>query len=77
MYKEVFKARLKYTRKMAGFSQEKMAENLGIGRATYTHWELGNREPDIESLGKISEILNVNLAWLIGTENKIDNIKKS
>ena len=68
MYKEIFKARLKHARESAGFSQTQMAENLGIGRSTYTHWELGNREPDIESLGKISEILDTDLSWLIGTE---------
>ncbi len=70
MYKEVFKARLKHARESAGFSQESMADNLGIARSTYTHWELGNREPDIESLGKICEILNTNLSWLIGTETQ-------
>lgn len=77
MYKEIFIARLKHTRELMGFTQKMMAENLGIGRATYTHWELGSREPDIESLGKLSEVLNTNLAWLLGADTSLDKIKRA
>lgn len=69
MYKEVFNARLKHTRTIKGFTQEAMAKSIGVSRSTYTLWETGRREPDIETLGKISEILETNLNWLMGTED--------
>ena len=74
MYKEIFTARLKHTRTQMGFTQEEMAKNIGVARPTYTLWENGKREPDIETLGKISEILNTDLNWLIGAENN-DKLK--
>lgn len=76
MYKEIFKIRLKNERTMKGFSQEMMAENLGIGRSTYTNWEIGNREPDIENLAKICEILDADLNWLVGLEKNERKQKK-
>lgn len=75
MYKEIFRLRLKNERIMKGFSQETMARNLGIGRSTYTNWEIGNREPDIESLALICEMLEVDSNWLLGLDAR--RIKKN
>lgn len=70
MYKEIFTTRLKHTREEAGYTQEQMARNIGVSRPTYTLWENGKREPDIETLGKLAEILKIDLTWLLGAENK-------
>lgn len=69
MYKEIFTARLKHTREQAGYTQEQMARSLGVSRPTYTLWENGKREPDIETIGKLVEILKIDLTWLIGADS--------
>lgn len=37
--------RLARCRKAAGFSQEKLAERLGVERSTVVRWEMGETEP--------------------------------
>ena len=38
---------IKYYRKQAGLSQEKMAEKIGVSRQAITKWENGTGTPDI------------------------------
>ncbi len=70
MYKEIFTLRLKKAREENQMTQEELSNLLRVSRTTYTNWELGNREPDIEMIGKICEVLKINTNWLIGTDNK-------
>ena len=45
-----FKERLQLLRMSNGVSQEKFAKALGISRMSVSHYETGNRTPDIEVL---------------------------
>ena len=45
-------------RKKKKFTQEKMAEMLGISRTTYTGYELGKFAPSLSTALKIKKILN-------------------
>lgn len=50
-----------------------MASELGISFWTYRSYELSGkngREPNHEMLVKISEVLNVKVGYLLGTENE-------
>lgn len=58
--------RLKEFRKDRGLTQQKMAEMLHISRASYAQYEVGIYEPSLETLLKISEILNVSVDDLLG-----------
>ncbi len=46
------------TRKKAGFTQEQIANIVGIDRASYSHIERGSRTPSLEIAAKIAGTLN-------------------
>lgn len=59
--------RLREIRSAKNLTQKNMAEQLNISRSTYAHYELGSREPDVETLKKISAILNISLDYISGS----------
>jgi len=60
-------SRIKEFRKLKGFSQTFMAENiLGINRSTYSNYENNFRTPDLETLVKIAEALEIDISELLG-----------
>ncbi|MDI1473749.1 helix-turn-helix domain-containing protein [Streptococcus taonis] len=66
--KNLFSVRLKELRLQHGFSQEELAEQIGIKRNTYSDWENGKCKPNYEKLEKIADFLGVSLDWLFGRE---------
>lgn len=56
---------LVFYRKLAGMTQEQVAQQLNINRTTYTKYETGDSEPSIEILRNISEILHVDIGVLL------------
>ena len=69
MYKEGFAEKLKKARKNCGFTQEEVAAETKIPRATIANYELGRTEPDIETLGILIDFYKIDSRWLLGTEN--------
>ena len=68
---------LAYFRRLAGMTQQQVADELNLNRTTYTKYETGVSEPGIEMLKRIAEILNVDVASLVAdedTENAADPI---
>lgn len=51
-------------RREKGYTQEKLAEMLGISTAAVSKWECGNSYPDITLLPQIAEIFDVSLDYL-------------
>lgn len=75
-----FGERLKEERIQRNLTQSAMAEMLGIKRSTYSLYESGKREPNIEILQQIATILCVTLDELVGWDkNKsiISNLENS
>lgn len=64
--KKVFSSRLKELRLQHGFSQEELAEQIGIKRNSYSDWENGKCKPSYEKLEKIADFFEVSLDWLFG-----------
>jgi transcriptional regulator with XRE-family HTH domain len=70
MFSEVFPSRLKKARKDYGMTQEEVAKHLKISRAAYSRYELGDREPSLETVVMISLLFDVTSDWLIGVTAK-------
>jgi transcriptional regulator with XRE-family HTH domain len=70
MYSEVFPSRLKQARKDYGLTQVETAVLLKIDKSTIANYEVGKREPDMETLVKISLLFEVSLDWLCGATSK-------
>lgn len=64
-----FSERLKSERIKRNLTQKEMAELLKIKRSTYSLYEGGKREPNIETLQNIASILDVNISWLLGYDD--------
>ena len=61
----MFNIRLQKLRRDRGFSQEKLAELLGVSRQALSKWELGEAIPEVENLLAISTLFLVSLDFLL------------
>ncbi|OIX11392.1 helix-turn-helix domain-containing protein [Bacillus thuringiensis] len=55
-----------YLRKKQGLTQNDIAYQLNVARSTYTNWEAGRAEPDLNTLIEIANIYNISLDNLVG-----------
>lgn len=58
-------------RKNIGLTQKDLAERLGISRQAYANYESGNREPDIQTLIKLSSFFDVSIDYLVGKSESV------
>lgn len=63
-------SRIKIYRKKASLTQKELAERLFKSESTVRMWELGKSEPDIGTIVKLSEILNVPVDTLMGVDHE-------
>lgn len=61
--------KLHQLRKIAGMTQEQLAEKLNVSRQTISKWESGGTTPDLDSIVKISKIFQVSLNELLLEED--------
>lgn len=59
-------------REQRGWSKTYVAKKLGLNLSTYANYEYGNREPDISTLQKITDLFNVTTDYLINGTNSSD-----
>lgn len=55
--------KIKILRKSRGYTQQQLADLLGVQRATISNYEIGRRSPHIKELARLAEILGVNLEY--------------
>jgi transcriptional regulator with XRE-family HTH domain len=61
-------------RKSRGYSQRKVARDLGISQALLSHYENGFREPGIEFICRVCDYYNISADYLLcRTENSVAN----
>lgn len=60
-----FSEKLRLLRKNKGFTQEQLAEKLGVSRIAVAKWEAGQTYPDIMNLIGISDMMNVTVDYLV------------
>lgn len=60
-----FYDRLRESRINAGYTQEQLAQKIGVAKSTLSGYESGNRDPSMYTISKIMEVLNVkaNFLW--------------
>jgi len=58
--------RLKKLREIKKITQQELADNLKISRATYAHYEINRREPDNEILLLLANYFGVTTDYLLG-----------
>jgi transcriptional regulator with XRE-family HTH domain len=63
--RELMGSRLKSAREKLRFSQKEAAARLGIHNSTLGKYELGEREPDLETIRKIANLYGVSPDWII------------
>ena len=62
---------IKKYRKESGFTQEEMANRLGVTTPAVNKWENGNSKPDIDLLAPIARLLHISLDTLLAFREKI------
>ena len=70
MAKETFGQRLSRIRKEKGFTQNEIADKVGVTSQAVSKWENDLASPDIDILLKLSEILDKSVDELLGKETK-------
>lgn len=72
-----FGERLKQARESKGMTQQSLADKLFVTRQTVSRWECGERYPDVETIKKLSFILEVSADTLFADEDRVQVIEKS
>lgn len=64
---------LKKSRESKGFTQNQVAEILGISDGTYKNYEQGKREPNGDMIVKLANLYNVTTDYLLGRDDTSPN----
>lgn len=58
--------RIAESRRSAGFTQEELANRLGVTPQALSKWENGASSPDLEMLTSLCDVLEVSADYLVG-----------
>ena len=61
----MLKENISMLRDIIGYSQEEVAEKIGISRQAYAKWEKGETIPDVERCQKLAELYGVTIDALL------------
>lgn len=64
------KNRIRELRKQKGITMKQLGLLFGFGEATISQYETGKRQPNYETLQKLSKFFGVSVGYLIGAEEK-------
>ena len=56
--------KLKELRKENGWTQQQVADMLGVSRVNYTRYELNTSEPDFDILVRLADLFDVSLDYI-------------
>ncbi|RHS25236.1 XRE family transcriptional regulator [Clostridium sp. AF12-19] len=63
---EHFNENLRAARERKNMTQKDVADNIGVAKSTYSLYESGNREPNVQTIKKLADLLNVSADNLLG-----------
>lgn len=64
-----FPERLKLRRNEKKSTQQALADLVGVHRVTYTNWENGKREPELDKVVELATELNTTVDYLLGNSD--------
>jgi len=67
---------LQTLRKENGFTQEQLAERMGVSRRTISRWETGSNMPDMDILMELSDLYTVDLREILNGERKSEHMNE-
>lgn len=67
----MLKENISMLRNVNGYSQEEVAEKIGVSRQAYAKWEKGETVPDVERCQKLAELYGVTIDSLVNYSEKI------
>ncbi len=65
---------LKFYRKQAGYTQEQIAEKIGVSRQAVAKWESGESMPDIESCIRLADFYGTTVDLLVRDLNLPEDV---
>lgn len=68
--------RIKKSRDLAGFTQEQLAESIGVTRSSIAQYESGEKEPTVQHLADLAIALGVSADYLLGMEDTMTTAVK-
>lgn len=73
----IFSDKLTKYRKEKGFTQQEVADKIGINRGSYSNWENGKREPTLENVVKLAKLFKTTTDELLGQTiySKVDLLR--
>lgn len=75
---ETFGKRLLQARTTKKLTQVELAQKIGEYQSKYRGWESGIYEPNIATINKLAEVLDVSVEWLLtGRDYNIDRIAEN
>ncbi|MFR0614727.1 helix-turn-helix domain-containing protein [Lactobacillus porci] len=66
--------RLKELREQRAWTKTETAKRLNVGTSTYSNWEYGLREPDIERLSQLADLYGVTVDYLLGRSDQLPSV---
>lgn len=61
----MFHNRLEYERQRKGLTQDEISKKAGIARSTYGNYATGRREPDLKTIEKLADALDIDVSLLL------------
>lgn len=65
--------RLNYARKKKGYTQDSLAESIGVSRGVIFNLEKNKTEPQMIVINAICNTLKINREWLLQGSGEVDN----
>lgn len=66
MEKDILCIRLLKLRKQHGMSQQQVADKINVSRSSYSQYELGIKQPTIQTLKLIADLYKCSIDYLVG-----------
>ncbi|GGE08053.1 hypothetical protein GCM10011571_06610 [Marinithermofilum abyssi] len=72
-----FPARLKALRRQRQWTQEQLGKKVNVTKASISCYEKGTRTPDLETLHRLADVLEVSTDYLLGRESNAATLPRS